>query len=370
MYNESVAKRALSVSVVTILAIVLVAVIALVIILVSRWLYRKHLDRVVAGKEHGTHTRAVDPVSVAKVVFAAIAIIWMVASMIYISQLRTQLDIARLELESYIGSVERSIADLRTELKEEKALFAECEFEIQSIDPEKKTADVLFRVVPKKVDANATIQVSWGSYSTELKEEGGTYKGIMTAPLFRTVSENPVITIQNGNIKETEIMENSFYGSLADYIVDGPMGDLYQRKVTFSDNNETVELSGHLNFWAKSLKHIPGLKGTKVDLVVRSGDTEMDRIPVPYDFTQMGEVEKEIGGVYGYISDKIEFLIEVTTESGWTISSKVLYIEKDSKDVFDVSGEYEFRDKDGTLLYSTGNPISWSETSEENGEGA
>ena len=367
MNDGSIAKRALSVSIVTILVIVLVAVIALAIILVSRMLYRRHLDRVVAGKERDTHSRTFDPISVAKVVFAAIAIIWMVASMIYISQLRTQLDIARLELENYIGSVERSIAELRTELKEEKALFAECEFEIQSIDPEKKTADVLFRVVPKKVDANATIQVSWGSYSTELKEEGGTYKGIMTAPLFETVSENPVLTIQNGSVKETEIMENAFYGSLADCIVDGPMGDLYQRKVTFSDNNETIDLSGHLCFWGKGLKHIPGLKGTKVDLVVRSGGTEMDRIPVPYDFAQMGEVEKEIGGVYGYIGDKIEFLIEVTTESGWTISSKVLYIEKDSKEVVDVADEYEVRDKDGTLLCSTGNPISWSETSEEHG---
>jgi len=366
---ETTATRAISISVVMLLIVVLIAGLALGIILISRMLYRHHLDRVVAGKEHGVHSKMVDPISVAKVVFAAIAMIWMGASMIYISQLKTQLEMARLELENQIGMVDKSIADLQSKLQEAKSLFEEYDYEIQSIDPEKKTADVLFRVVPKTVDANATIKASWGTYSVELKEEGGTYRGVMTVPVFEKVEENPVITIQNGNIKETEIMENSLYSSISDYCFDEPMVEL-PNIINWDASGKKIGITGHTYFAGKWMRVIPGIKGTKVDLVVRSGNKELDRIPVPYDFTAMGESELEINKEYTFVDDKIEILAEVTTEGGWTVSSMIMYIGKTEEEVVHTSGMFEIRDKDGTLLYSTGNPISWSETSEENGEGA
>ena len=338
-----------------IIFIAVIALVALGIILLARILYRRHLDRVVAGKERGVHTNRVEPNSVAKIVFAVAAAIWMVLSMvclsIYLSVINTRIEDMKNDLSNQISMMDGSIAMLREELKEAKSMLSSSEYEFKAIDAEKKTMDIEFRVVPKKIDANATVTVSWGPYSTEMKQVGGTYRGTMTTELFKRVSEDPVITIQSGDVKETEILQGTLSNSPADNYFKDPYVWYDDRRVTWLESGTAVQIDGHAEYFNKGMLPVEGLKITSGAIVIRSGSTELKRVPVDVNGT---ETTIDLSGEYSFVTDSMEMLIELTTDAGWKIESPFERIELDGRNSVAEIGYVEVLDKDGKLLFSTG----------------
>ncbi len=339
----------LGVVIMVILGLLILAGIAIAIIVCASVSYRRHLNRVVERKERGLHTSAVDPWTVAKVVFAAVVLILMCTVQIKLSVLRNVLDDMRernQSIEQQLDSIKYSIDQMSKASEEEKKLLQEFDYSFDSIDYEKKTVKIYFLVVPKEFSESTIVEVAFGSKVATLKNQGGVFEGTLDADIFASSNYSPIVSIKNGEKVQTEDPDNSFNGRPADYLFDMFSMSAHSIHLEYGKDPTNVKVECSLEVYGSKAMMSQDII-SKRTLLIRSGDTLLKAIP----FEIKGDCATiEIDEEFKIQEDApIQITLEYTLDGGWTVSHDIHSTEW-TQDEGDFAPKI-VKDKDGKVLF-------------------
>ena len=347
--TESTKTSGAGVPLVAFLIICAVLLIGFFIYMLSRFLYRRHLDRVVAGKERDVHTHVADPYTVAKILVAVFMIISLVWSMVTIVKLKSDMKYMKEDLEDKIRFLEGSLEEQKIERQNAASLLKSCDYMFVKFDSENDLVEVNFEVVPKNASDKTRLSVSWGGSSVALTDYSGIYRGTVAVPAFEYIDAYPVLTIQNGDMLETEELSSTIMGYPAEKCFMGMLPHEYGFSMDPAKDgqiviNGTVRMDGGRKVVSDGLV-------TKKTLVLSAGGKELKRVQIIPD--NEGETA-DVSGVYDVGSDEILSMdLEIETDCGWIVTIPVAAINTDGSNAREAGKLMTICDASGSVLFET-----------------
>ncbi|MBR3032153.1 MAG: hypothetical protein IKH92_03945 [Clostridiales bacterium] len=347
--TESTKTSGAGVPLVAFLIICAVLLAGFFIYMISRFLYRRHLDRVVAGKERDVHTHVADPYTVAKILVAVFMIISLVWSMVTIVKLKSDMKYMKEDLEDKIRFLEESLEEQKNESRNAASLLKSCDYMFVKFDSEKEMVEVNFEVVPKNASNTTRLTVSWGGNSVALIDYSGIYRGTVAVPAFEYIDAYPVLTIQNGDMLETEELSSTIKG----YPAEKCFMEMLPHEYGFSmepEKDGKIVINGTVRMDGGRKVVSDGLV-TKKTLILSAGGKELKRVQVISD----NESETaDVSGVYDAGADDIlRMNLEFETDCGWIVTIPVAAINTDGDNAREAGETMTISDASGSVLFET-----------------
>ena len=212
----------------------------------------------------------------ATIFIMAVLLVAQFNSMQKINYLENDLQAARREIASVDNKIEDIYENVDRQMKEEASRIFTADTKIVGVDLENLTAEVLFTVQPKEVANNTRVYLRVDEEEFALTKDNLTYTVAKHYPIT-TDSLYPVVIIENDGVRYSEE-----YRGLRQSIRRAVMLNAAPR---FSGNTMTsvnrYQENGFVTVrWTKQeLNEDYEIYFTKMDYVVKVGDTEIDRIP-------------------------------------------------------------------------------------------
>lgn len=346
---ESTKTRGLGVPLTAIFILCAVFLTGVLIYMLSRYLYARHLDRVVAGKERNVHTHVVDPYTVGKILFAVFTIALLAWSMVTIVKLKSDMADMKEELEERIRFLEESHDEEKLGGQKEYSLLQSCDYRFVKIDPEENMVEVLFEIVPKNVSKAAILSISWAGNTLTMTETAGIYRSTMAVPVFEYIDAYPVLTMQNGDTIETEILHTTVSGYPAEECFLEMLPEEYKFSMEPTRDGELV-INGNVSMDMEQDKLSDDLL-RKMELVLYAEGEELKRTPV---IVENMSGTADVSGVYEVREDlKLRMVLEIETDCGWIVTIPVATVNTDDSNALLTGETMTVRDASGEILFET-----------------
>ncbi len=346
---ESTKTRGLGVPLTALLILCAVLLTGFLIYMLSRYLYARHLDRVVAGKERNVHTHVVDPHTVGKILFAVFTIALLAWSMVTIVKLKSDMADMKEELEERIRFLEESQDEEKLGGQKEYSLLQSCDYRFVKIDPEENMVEVLFEIVPKNVSAEMILSISWEGETVVLSETEGIYQGKMTVPGFQYTDAYPVLTMKHGDTIETEALSTTVSGYPAEKCFLELLPEEYKLSMEPTRDGELV-INGNVRMDRENDKLADDLVRKK-ELVLYAEGEELKRTPLSLEDTSE---TADVSGVYEVREDlKLRMVLEIETDCGWIVTIPVATVNTDDSNALLTGETMTVRDASGEILFET-----------------
>lgn len=346
---ESTKTRGLGVPLTAIFILCAVFLTGVLIYMLSRYLYARHLDRVVAGKERNVHTHVVDPYTVGKILFAVFTIALLAWSMVTIVKLKSDMADMKEELEERIRFLEESHDEEKLGGQKEYSLLQSCDYRFVKIDPEENMVEVLFEIVPKNVSKAAILSISWAGNTLTMTETAGIYRSTMAVPVFEYIDAYPVLTMQNGDTIETEILHTTVSGYPAEKCFLELLPEEYKFSMEPTRDGELV-INGNVRMDMENDKLADDLVRKK-ELVLYAEGEELKRTPV---IVENMSGTADASGVYEVREDlKLRMVLEIETDCGWIVTIPVATVNTDDSNALLTGETMTVRDASGEILFET-----------------
>ena len=347
--TESTKTSGIGAPLVAVLIICAVLLVGFLIYMLSRFLYRRQLDRVVAGKERDVHTHVADPYIVAKVLISIFVIASLLWSMVTIVKLRSDMKYMKEDLEDKIRFLEGSLEALKIESRNADSLLKSCDYMFVKLDSENNMIAVLFEIAPKNASEGTELSVSWGEKTVELTGDAGIYRGTVAVPAFEYIDGYPVLTIQNGDTIETEDLSSTTKGYPAEACFKGFLPDEYSFSMDPAQDG-TIAINGNITMLGDRGDTASDMVKNQ-SLILRTDGKELKRAPV---ISENQTATADVSGFYEVGEDeKLRMDLEIETTCGWVVTIPVAVINTDGSNGWKAGETMTICDASGKVLFET-----------------
>lgn len=309
-------------------------------------LYRRHLDRVVAGEEHGLHTNAAEPSDVIRTVLICILAIWLISCMSNISKMRNELQAMRQQMEQQYSQLSGQLYEMEEKLKAQDSVIGDYDFSFRDLDAESRTIVMQLRVSLKEYGEDTEVSVNCGGDVTALENAGGVFSGNVQLELFRLYEDFPVLTVETGGVKKTQVLDGCPDGYPAEYLL--PIlvaGDRAQIKY----RNGALIVSGGYTVYDDGAK-IQGLTVKSSSLVFELDGKTVKEFPL--EFTSGAADLDDVSGSYqAQKGQQFDILLKSVTGDDWTVTQRVAYYSWEDGYKVLTYGDMTVTDKNGVILF-------------------
>ena len=203
--------------------IIILLTVAAVIGAVAIFMYRRRINKALAGEGSGAHTNIPAPADTLSGLFKAVILIllvWVCISMGRIGSLEQQIEDLRSSEESNTFSINQSIDALKAELKETNSRVYSYTSTCGNVDTSDNSCMVKHTVKLKSfADDTEVIFIAGDGTEAKMENTGaGKFEVELKADLFKSNTGYTGIAVkENGTNYFEEIEDGSFYGETAEY---------------------------------------------------------------------------------------------------------------------------------------------------------
>lgn len=232
--------------------------------------------------------------------------------------------------------INSSLSDLYDNIEEQNSNIESWKVEVQEVNIKTLKGNLKFTIELKKYTKDSKVRVSVGKYSAELELKNDKFVGVLNTPIDEIYNQFS-ITMENGDMLETEVIEAESEIDWETYLIDGIWSSMYSEEYSElrSENGKHAIKGFTIEFCPKDIDSV--LKTPKV--FIASGDKVLYEKEMTYS-KRDGIYKLTLDVTYECDADSdIQIYSEYTDKSG--LKFKVVYNEIEELDEVDEEGEVE-----------------------------
>ena len=333
--------------------IIAVGIVGLLVALVAIILYKRHLNRVVSGKEHDLHTRTVEPGTVLR----SVLICLMNVNILLLMVMNIQLKLSLADVKDTLYDQGDRLREINyklnalDELDELVALTRDYQFSFKNFDPKSKTVEMELDVLLKEFSENTSASVRFDDTVAQLQNKGdGSFSGSIPVELFKNYESYPVLYLETEGLIKTQELNKCPIGCIAEYLLPSP--SIFASRIEIKyDKNGNLLISGNMEVNKIEKEMIDGYTLESASIAFELDGEIVKEIPL-----QFVDRKTDIVDISATIPAKKDqpftICLKSVTGAGWTVTEMFAYYDwKEGYGIYG-NGDFSVTDENGALLYS------------------